>query len=88
MDFLFYHAFSQCNVMINETTNIENGINGTRTDGGGTMPGEETGGQQPVPRRNQNTATLKWTKEINRIVMECYIKSDPSKRGYRKSHIL
>ena len=27
---------------------------------------------------------MKWTKAINRIVMKCYIKSDPSRRRYKK----
>ena len=27
---------------------------------------------------------VQWTKELNRLVMKCYLKSDPSKRGYRK----
>ena len=29
------------------------------------------------------TARKKWTKEVNKLVMKCFYKSDPSKRGYR-----
>ena len=49
-------AILQCNVMINETMNIENGVNGTRTDDGGATLGEETLRQQPVPSRNSTAA--------------------------------
>ena len=41
--------------MINETY-PENGVNGTQTYGEGSSPGAATGGQQPVPSRQQTTA--------------------------------
>ena len=53
----------------------------------GLSPGKDSRAQQPGPGRHQATAEnrrMKWTKEVNKIVMKCYIKSDPSKRGYRK----
>ena len=34
--------------------------------------------------RHPLTAWKKWTKEVNKLVMKCFNKSDPSKRGYRK----
>ena len=27
---------------------------------------------------------MKWEKEVNKIVIECWIKSEPSKRKYRQ----
>ena len=50
----------------------------------GASPGRVCGEEQQAPGRNPATAKLKWTKEINKLVMESYIKSDPSKSGYRK----
>ena len=75
-------------VMINET-NPENGVNGTQTYGEGSLPGAATGGQQPVPSRQQLTTVQrsvrrKWCQEDNRRVMECYYQSTPSRNGYRK----
>ena len=67
-------------MMMNETLSTENGINGTQ----GASPGRVSGEEQPAPGRNPATAKLRWTKEENKLVMRCYIKSDPSKRGYRK----
>ena len=40
--------------------------------------------EQPNPCRNFNTTRMKWTKEINKPVMKCYIKSSLNRRGYRK----
>ena len=68
--------------MMSETLNIENGVNGTN----GAWPGRVSGEEQPTPGRNPATAQVKWTKAINKIVMECYIGSDPSKRGYTKKN--
>ena len=50
-----------------------------------SMPNMVSGEKQPAPGCNFSTAKLRWTKEINKIVMVCYIMvCDPSKRGYRK----
>ena len=35
------------------------------------------------PRRAERQRTT-WTKEMNKIVMKCYYKSNPNVRGYRK----
>ena len=45
------------------------------------MPGAE---EQPAPGRNPSTAKLRWTKEINKLVMKCCIRGNPSRRGCRK----
>ena len=39
---------------------------------------------QHGPGRHQATARIKWSKEVNKIVMRCFYKSEPNKRGYRK----
>ena len=41
---------------------------------------------QPDLGRHPTTANAKtkWTKELNKIVMKCYLKSEPKKRGFRK----
>ena len=63
--------------------NQENGIYGTQTCEGAT-PVTESRVEQPNLCRNSNTARMKWTKEMNKVVMKCYIKSSPDRRGYRK----
>ena len=30
------------------------------------------------------TGRKKWEKEVNKVVIECWIRSDPTTRGYRK----
>ena len=39
------------------------------------------GRHQATDRTNQR---MKWEKEVNKIVIECLIKSEPSKRKYRQ----
>ena len=62
----------------------DNGVNGTGATSESASPSMEVGGQQPTPGRHQATARLKWNKEVNKIVMKCFYKSNPIKRGYRK----
>ena len=69
--------------MMMNRPNQENGVYGTQTCEGAT-PVTESRVQQPNPCRNSNTARMKWTKEMNKAVMKCYIKSSPDRRGYRK----
>ena len=61
-------------------------VNGTGSSGEGVACGMGTGGPQPDPGRHSFTANVKtkWTKELNKIVMKCYLKSDPRKRGFCK----
>ena len=73
-------------VMMMNRPNQENGVYGTQTCEGAT-PVTESRVEQPNPCRNSNTARMKWTKEMNKIVMKCYIKSSPDRRGYRKRMI-
>lgn len=67
-------------------SNRFNGENGTGAyfEGEGVMHGRCSAGEQGGPGRNPATARITWTKEINKIVMECYFRSEPNKRGYRK----
>ena len=64
---------SQNTVMMTETLSTEKGVNGTN----GASPGMVE--EQPAPGRNPATAKLKWTKEINKLVMECYIRRNPKR---------
>ena len=59
-----------------------NGVNGTQATSEGVTSGRVAGGQQPG--RYPNTARTKWSKDLNKLVMKCYIKSNPGTRGYRK----
>ena len=62
----------------------DNGVNGTRVTSEGATPGRVSWEQQPAPGRYPATARKKWFKEVNRLVMKCYIRSNPSSRGYWK----
>ena len=31
-----------------------------------------------------DTARRRWNKEVNKLVMRCFFRSEPTKRGYRK----
>ena len=47
--------------------------------------------QHGGPGRYQETAKMKkikWTKEFNKVVTECYLRSRPEIRGYRKRMVL
>ena len=72
--------------MISSNQIDNNHVNGTGSSGEGVACGMGTGGTQPDPGRHPTTANVKtkWTEELNKIVMKCYLKSDPKKRGFRK----
>ena len=67
-----------------------NGVNGTRPLGEGSSPGRCFLVQQREPGRHQVTARMKWNKEVNKAVMECFYRSKPFDeegkpvRGYRQ----
>ena len=51
--------------------------------------GSDQGSNGPVDdQKNQGTkgvnARVSWTREVNKFVMECYLRSKPSRREYRK----
>ena len=70
---------------MNQSNDSENNVNGTRSSNGeGVTFGRGSGGQQPDFGRHQATARMKWNKEVNKIVMRCFYRSEPAKRGYRK----
>ena len=55
----------------------DNGVNGTGATRESASLGMEVGRQQPPPGHHQATARLKWSKEVNRIVMKCFCKINP-----------
>ena len=67
-----------------------NGVNGTRPLGEGSSPGSCFLVQQREPCRHQVTARMKWNKEFNKVVMECFHRSKlfdeevKTVRGYRQ----
>ena len=67
-----------------------NGVNGTRPLGEGSLPGRCFLVQQREPGRHQVTARMKWNKEVNNVVIECFYRSKPFDeegkpvRGYRQ----
>ena len=73
---------------MSQRNNSNNGVNGSGTFGEAVTPGRGPVATQDCPDRHQATADRRkrvhWTKELNKLVMKCYLKSDPSKRGYRK----
>ena len=72
-------------IMITSSHNDEvSGVNGTFQSQEGASPGTDPHAEQARPGRKQATARMKWTKEVNKLVMKCYIKSNPRVRGYIK----
>ena len=67
-----------------------NSMNGTRTLGKGSSSGRCFLIKQRKPGLHQVTARMKWNKEVNKIVMECFYRSKPFDeegkpvRGYRR----
>ena len=67
-----------------------NGMNGTGTSCEGPSPGRCSPAQQRRPGRHLATARMKWNKEVNMVVMECFYRSKPFDeegkpvRGYRR----
>ena len=67
-----------------------NGVNGTRALGEGSLPGRCLLVQEQEPGCHQVTARMKWNKEVNKEVMECFHRSKPFVeeakpiRGYRQ----
>ena len=69
---------------------FSNGVNESGTSSEAPSPGRCSTGQQRGPGRQPATARMKWSKEVNKVVMMCYLKIDPVNengapiRGYRK----
>ena len=67
-----------------------NGVNESGTSGEAFSPGRCSTGQQRGPGRQPATARVKWSRDVNKVVMKCYLKSNPMNengipiRGYRK----
>ena len=67
-----------------------NGVNGTRPLGEGSLPGRCFLIQQREPGHHQVTARMKWNMEVNKVVMECFYRNKPFDeegkpvRGYRQ----
>ena len=61
----------------------ENGVNEAGTDREGFAPGSCSVRAQADFGRRPMTVRKKWTKEVNKLVMKCFYKSYPSKKGYR-----
>lgn len=71
--------------MINDSTSRENGINGPQTKKGHSETlGMDSWAQQSRLCHHPVTTRMKWKKPMNKVVMKCYIRSDPSIRGYKK----
>ena len=68
----------------------ENSVNGTGINDDGVALGRCPTGRQGGPARYTATVRMKWNKEVNNVVMECYYRGRPVDergvpiRGYRK----
>ncbi|XP_063585458.1 uncharacterized protein LOC134762848 [Penaeus indicus] len=67
-----------------------NGANGTGTPGEEATPGRCFSAQQREPGRHPATARKTWSKDIDKVIMECFYRSNPFDengkpiRGYRQ----
>ena len=59
-------------------------INGTQANIVGALSGRATREQQQRPGQDPYSVMLRWSKEVNKLVMKCYIQSDSGKRGCLK----
>ena len=57
-----------------------NGVNGTGMPFKGPLPGRCSPTQQQGPDRCPVTARVKWNKEVNQVVMECFYRDNPLMR--------
>ena len=71
-------------MMMHNTDVDSNGVKGTDYWDRGPSPGRDAGGEQPAPGRHPVTARRKYDKLTNKVIMECYLRSDPMRRGFRK----
>ena len=67
-----------------------NDVNGAGTSSEGPSSGRCSSGEQRGPGRYPTTARMRWNKELNKVVMECFYRSNPFNeegrpiRGYRQ----
>ena len=67
-----------------------NDVNGAGTSSEGSSSGRCSPGEQRGPGRYPTTARMRWNKEVNKVVMECFYRSNTfneegrSIRGYRQ----
>lgn len=67
-----------------------NDVNGAGTSREGSSSGRCSSGEQRGPGRYPTTARMRWNKEVNKVVMECFYRSNPFDeegrpiRGYRQ----
>ena len=73
--------------------NQNNGVNGAGTLCEGPSPGRCSPVRQRGPGRHPTAVRTKWSKEVNKVVMECFFRSKPFDnngkpiRGYRQQMI-
>jgi len=67
----------------NPTNNDVKGA-GTSCEGPSSGRGRPEASQVVITRNPRKALRTDWTKELNKIVMWCYFKSDPKRRGFRK----
>ena len=69
---------------------LDDGVNGTGAFCEGASSGRCPVGEQRRPGRDPATARMMWSKDVNKVVMECYLKRKPVNenevpiRGYRQ----
>ena len=56
---------------------LDSGVNGTGAFSEGASSGRCPVGDQRMPGRHPATARMMWSKDVNKVVMECHLKSKP-----------
>ena len=75
---------------INQNKCSDNDLNGAGAYSEGASSGRSPVVEQHRPGRQYATARVKWSKEVNKVVIECYLRSRPVNengvpiRGYRQ----
>ena len=76
-------------VKMSNKSKTKNGVNEAGASGEGLSPGRCPIGKQDGPGRHRTTGgrrttTRKWSQEENRVVMQCYCRSEYGRNGYKK----
>ena len=76
--FVAPHQHYPCYECIEELINIDNDVSCARgSNGKGASSGRCSTAQQRVPGRQSITSRIRWNKQVNIVVMECFYRSRP-----------
>ena len=73
-----YIYIKQCKVFIESIAESKDKKEGTKTDK------KVVHAEREEERNPEVEMMVKWTKNVNKLVMRCFYQSNPTRRGYQK----